>query len=461
MNKLLLLVLLISGMGVAQEETKINKYLKGIDVNEKTGIKRGDEWIVPPGDVSWEVNRMGILVMKDDKQGLLTERGNWVLKPDFTSIEEFHGPKSVIGYTVMNEKNEMAYYSLTGELIIPFALQDLECYRNMIVSIQGDFQAVYDLNGKVIIPLDLHQVDVYASNTNSIFIYKSGNNSIYLDMKETAPKNVTLMNHHYGALQTEVSIFDYYLFLCYLQNEPGSLQDPVTGQNYRAKDFFPDTTNIEAKFKPLWRQLIARISDSTSEFSEVEWMTDFLNEVSVYVPVKSDAKQKELLAFPVTGISHEAASKYAEWLSFMYLNYLSSGQQFTWKFELPTEEQWEELAFGGLGEARRSNQVLDSINKEGCFLFNYVGLPDCKSKAGYLKSTLGGGIAPVKSFNADFSGLYNVFGNAAEMTARPGISKGGSCVHKPYQAKIKHEIPYSGPQPWLGFRLIAIPVPVG
>lgn len=461
MNKLLLLVLLISGMGFAQEETKINKYLKEVYDNEQIGIKRGDEWIVSPGNVSWEHNRMGILVIKDDKLGLLTEKGDWILKPDYTDIQEFHGPKSVIGYTVMNEKNEMAYYSLTGELVIPFAPQELECYRNMIVSRRGDSHAVYDLKGQVIIPLDLHQVDVYASNTNSVFIYKAGQTSVFLDMKETAPKNVTLVNHYYGASQLEVSIFDYYLFLCYLQNEPGTLQDPATGQNYWARDFFPDTTRIENKFKPLWWELIARISDSTSEFSQVELMTDFLSKAYIHVPVKLNSKQKELAAFPVTGISHEAALKYAEWLSFMYLNYFSSGQEFTWKFELPTEERWEELAIGGLGETMRSKQVLDSVNKEGCFLFNYAGLPECKSMAGYLKSSLGGGTAPVRSFNADFLGLHNVFGNAAEMTANPGVSKGGSFVHKPFQTKVKYQIPYSGPQPWLGFRLIAIPVPIG
>lgn len=460
MKKLLLLTLLISQLNFAQETEKLNKYLKGVYDNEQIGIKRGDEWIVPPGDITWDVIQTGVLIVKNEKYGLLSEKGEWVLKPEFTDVQEFYGAKSVIGYTVMNEKNEMAYYSLKGELVIPFAQQELECYRNMIVSRQGDYNAVYDLNGQVLIPGDLHQVDVYASGTGSVFIYKGGQTSIYLDMKEMTPKNVTLVDHYYGTSKLEVSIFDYYLFLSYLQNEPGTLQDPVTGENYRAKDFFPDTTKIETKFKPLWRELIAKISDSTVEFQQMEVMSDFLNKVHVYVPVALNSKQLELAAFPVTGISHEAASKYAEWLSFMYMNYFSNGE-FTWKFQLPSEEQWEKLALESLGETMKANQVLDSVNKQGCFLFNYAGLPDCKSMAGYLKSSMGGGTVPVKSFNPDLLGSHNVFGNAAEMIAAPGISKGGSCVHKPYQSKIKNNIPYSGPQPWLGFRLIAVPVPFG
>lgn len=460
MKKILLLTVLLSQLSLAQETEKINKYLKGVYENEQIGIKRGDEWIVPPGDITWDVIQTGVLIMKNEKYGLLTEKGDWVLKPEFTDIQEFYGAKSIIGYTVMNDKNEMAYYSLKGELVIPFAQQDLECYRNMIVSRQGDSHAVYDLNGQVLIPKDLHQVDVYATNTGSVFIYKGGQTSVYLDMKEMAPKNVTLVDHYYGISQLEVSIYDYYLFLSNLQSEPGTLQDPVTGQNYQAKDFFPDTTKIEAKFKPLWRELIAKISDSTTEFSQSEIMSDFLNKAYIHVPLKLNSKQLELAVFPVTGITQEAASKYAEWLSSMYMNYFSNGE-FTWKFQLPTEEQWEKPALDGLGETMKANQVLDSVNRQGCFLFNYAGLPDCKSMAGYLKSSMGGGTAPVKSFNPDLLGSYNVFGNVAEITAAPGISKGGSCIHKPYQSKIKNRIPYSGPQPWLGFRLIAIPVPNG
>lgn len=460
MKKLLLLTLLIAQVNFAQEEEKINKYLKSVYDNEQTGIKRGDEWIISPGDVSWYVMQTGILVQKGEKYGLITEKGDWVLKPEFTDIQEFYGMKSIIGYTVMNDKNEMAYYSMKGELIIPFAQQDLECYRNMIVSRQGDYHAVYDLKGQVLIPRDLHQVDVYATNTGSVFIYKGGQTSVYLDMKEIAPKNVTLVDHYYGTSRLETSIFDYYLFLSNLQNEPGILQDPVTGNNYQAKDFFPDTTKIEAKFKPLWHELIAKISDSTAEFSELETLSDFGNKTFVNVPVKLNSKQLELAAFPVTGISQEAATKYAEWLSVMYMNYFSTGE-ITWKFQLPAEEQWEKLALDGLGETMKANQVLDSVNQQGCFLFNYAGLPDCKSMAGYLKSSMGGGIAPVKSFNPDFLGSYNVFGNVAEMLATPGFSKGGSCIHKPYQSKIKNKISYSGPQPWLGFRLIAVPVPIG
>lgn len=459
MKKLLLLTALLSQLSFAQEDGKINKYLKSVYDGEQIGIKRGDNWIIPPGDVTWNVIQTGVLVVQGDKYGLLTERGDWVLKPEFADIQEFYGTKSIIGYTVMNDKNELAYYSLNGELVIPFAQQELECYRNMIKSMQGDYQTVYDLKGQVLIPGDFHQVDVYATSTGSVFIYKGDQISVYLDMQEITPKNVTLVDHYYGTSRLEVSIFDYYLFLSYLQNEPGTLQDPVTGQNYRAKDFFPDTTKIEAKFKPLWRELIAKITDSTAEFSQVEVLSDFRSKTQIYVPLKLNSKQLELAAFPVTGISQAAASKYAEWLSFMYMNYFSTNE-FTWRFQLPTEEQWEKLALGGLGETMKVNQVLDSVNQQGCFLFNYAGLPDCKSKAGYLKSSMGGGIAPVKSFNPDFLGSYNVFGNVAEMLATPDFSKGGSCIHKPYQSKIKNNIPYSGPQPWLGFRLIAVPVPL-
>lgn len=277
---------------------------------------------------------------------------------------------------------------------------------------------------------------------------------------ELLPRNVSWVNKEYGAVRTEVSILDYYLFLSFLRYEPGGFKDPVSGEKLTLKTCFPDLGEVEGKVQPLWKALIAGLSDSLHQEAATEIMADFFSKIKVKVPLKLDPKQRELAAFPVTGISYEAATKYAGWLSYMYRTYFSEEEKYSWEFQLPTEDQWEELANAGLGEKMRQNQVLDSVNAEGCFLFNYANLPDCKSMPGYLKSSRGGGAAPVSSFNADFIGLHNVFGNVAEMIATKGICKGGSYEHKPYQAKIPVEIRYSGPKPWLGMRLIAIPVSI-
>ncbi|WP_343603842.1 SUMF1/EgtB/PvdO family nonheme iron enzyme [Fluviicola sp.] len=270
------------------------------------------------------------------------------------------------------------------------------------------------------------------------------------------PRNVVIVNTDYGALRTEVSIYEYYLFLSFLHSEPGVFQQ----RSNSPEAYFPDLNQVEPKVLGLWKSLIDGLSKPLSADGPTEALSDLALKVKIKVPVKLDAKQRVLAAFPLTGISYEAAVNYAEWMSFIYQKYLSEGDDYSWKFQLPTEEQWEEMALGGLGEKMKPNQVLDSVNAEGCFLFNYANLPDCKSLPGYLKSSLGGGTAPVKSFNPDFLGLHNVFGNVAEMTLTKGICKGGSYFHKTDEAKVPNQIPYAGPQPWLGIRLVIIPVPI-
>jgi len=53
-------------------------------------------------------------------------------------------------------------------------------------------------------------------------------------------------------------------------------------------------------------------------------------------------------------------------------------------------------------------------------------------------------------------GLYNMIGNVAEMTQRPGIAKGGSWYHQLSESKISDRQLYRGPQAWLGFRYVAV-----
>jgi hypothetical protein len=53
-------------------------------------------------------------------------------------------------------------------------------------------------------------------------------------------------------------------------------------------------------------------------------------------------------------------------------------------------------------------------------------------------------------------GLYNMIGNAAELTATPGIAKGGSFKNSIQDFTLKTDFPYVGPQEWLGFRCACV-----
>ena len=64
-------------------------------------------------------------------------------------------------------------------------------------------------------------------------------------------------------------------------------------------------------------------------------------------------------------------------------------------------------------------------------------------------------LAPSESYVANDYGLYNCSGNAAEMLAEPGKTKGGSWNSFGYYIRIDAEDEYAGftvPSPQIGFR---------
>lgn len=51
-------------------------------------------------------------------------------------------------------------------------------------------------------------------------------------------------------------------------------------------------------------------------------------------------------------------------------------------------------------------------------------------------------------------GIYNMMGNVAEMTATPGLAKGGSWIHPEEACTIDNQFSYTCPNEWLGFRCV-------
>lgn len=53
-------------------------------------------------------------------------------------------------------------------------------------------------------------------------------------------------------------------------------------------------------------------------------------------------------------------------------------------------------------------------------------------------------------------GFYNIIGNVAEMTATPGVAKGGSFKHTLAEAEPSRSQTYTGPCSWVGFRCACV-----
>jgi hypothetical protein len=168
---------------------------------------------------------------------------------------------------------------------------------------------------------------------------------------------------------------------------------------------------------------------------------------------------------PIVNISHDAAKLYCEWLTDVYNNIEHRKKEFAKvQFRLPSETEWERLAYGGKSERAYAWGGPNLRNAKGCFLGN-LDMSEVDKKESALAScescneyNLDGAIFPVnaETYIANEFGLYNMTGNVAEMVKEKGISKGGSWNTKGGIATINNKETFILPNAQTGFRVIMI-----
>jgi hypothetical protein len=176
------------------------------------------------------------------------------------------------------------------------------------------------------------------------------------------------------------------------------------------------------------------------------WLTLQINANSLRT--KNQRYQAErLLIYPIVGITAAQAQAYCDLLT----------EQRIAELEWNDEADGPEMIYG-LPATELYDRLLsqrDSTNGE-CALFNYSCEP-CQSRLKGRDAFIHPGreITPVDGYMPDWRGLYNLRGNAAEMTTVPGVAKGGSYAHPAKSALPGQQQRYTSPQPWLGFRCVA------
>lgn len=202
--------------------------------------------------------------------------------------------------------------------------------------------------------------------------------------------------------------------------------------------------------------------------------------------------------YPVVGISYEQAVAYCKWRSAVVSKSVLGSAEFQKKhpelrgydvmveYRLPTEAEWQQAAAGPLGSghtpaslvppspkarpkpvATRKEPGLDSCLvalripaasaiyklpynlRENYYTTETNQVFECSVKPGQL------GLEYVYVNPPNYLGLYNIIGNAAEMTTSKGVAKGGSFQSSMLNLKLESQQLYQGPQSWLGFRCVA------
>ena len=221
-------------------------------------------------------------------------------------------------------------------------------------------------------------------------------------------------------------------------------------------------------------------------------------------------RQSDFRLHPVVGLTWAQAGRYCRWRSALinkrfhsteYLKKHPKLRQYKFRVEyrLPAGREWELAAAGGLNPAQYPYGVvlppgpgspayrqqlvrpspavakamvvcLPTADQSGLIFhlpFNvleayYQHTPSqsfrCEALDGLIKQTTvtGNNGAQITentyAYPPNALGMYNMIGNVAELTATPGVAKGGSFRQSIKDVSVQTTIPYAQPQMWLGFR---------
>ena len=175
--------------------------------------------------------------------------------------------------------------------------------------------------------------------------------------------------------------------------------------------------------------------------------------------------------YPVVNIPYEGAVAYCKWLTVQYNQQHPEGKYVS--FRLPTEKEWRYAAGSknekaitpfphdniitkdpkSFGLKNTHISRLDGTEFSICYLGNI--------KTDSMRYQDDGGFHTVKSesYAPNPLGIYNTFGNVAEMTSTKGIIKGGSWADLFWECTFDKNATYSAPDPRVGFRIMMEVIP--
>ncbi len=241
--------------------------------------------------------------------------------------------------------------------------------------------------------------------------------------------------------QYEVTLGDWFAFMHSMYNSG------VPAENI---DMF--APKVEAVPEKLHNVLDVYLSQyENEEFSEDYQSGSNSNEP---FPIAIEGGLVELLEFPVSGISFHQVEEYLLWRGEL-INRDKRVEKtgYTVHARLPAPMEWDKVASThGPRDIENTTIYPDSMNTHGCYLMNVQYRAPCESTQ-FLIDRWGEGLFQAASYFPDISGLFDFFGNVAEMTNREGIAKGGSFRHWAREGWPGKKINYNGPTQWLGFRV--------
>lgn len=169
-------------------------------------------------------------------------------------------------------------------------------------------------------------------------------------------------------------------------------------------------------------------------------------------------RHKAFQDYPVVNISYEAAVAYCEWLTNQYHD-AAKKKHYNVVFRLPNTLEWQKAARGGHEGAMYAWEGVDVTDKKGNYMCNFrditttLRMPQPKEGKDAQPADHFLVTGPVDAYSPNKYGLYNMCGNASEMVAEKGFSKGGSWYSPREKVQIVQSEYYKKSEPYLGFRV--------
>jgi formylglycine-generating enzyme required for sulfatase activity len=167
--------------------------------------------------------------------------------------------------------------------------------------------------------------------------------------------------------------------------------------------------------------------------------------------------------YPMVGISYEQAIAFCKWRSdrvnekiYIKENKIDykPGDVYpdapkVYQYRLPTKAEWEKIAKVGYSE--RLAQKLEKKKYRNAEKTNFLNKNDTDTEELNHKGDI---TTKVDAYWPNALGVYNVFGNVAEMVAEKGIAKGGGWIHSEESVTLKNDFKFENPTDWIGFRCV-------
>ncbi len=259
--------------------------------------------------------------------------------------------------------------------------------------------------------------------------------------------------------QTEVTIDQYLAFIEHTTAD--------SSNSYIEKIWMPD----ECVLHPYLTDHVP-VEDVKNPKHSIYWIDEYkFQQEQNWPPKNKDKKIKEEwynpYNKPITGITYEQVMEFAKWCTsyynkMIYKKFGDVGKAVI--FRLLTPEEFADIEKRGIEQSKEKDSITRTMNinywkecknAEGCALCNCKGKDTCEGNKLYSGVYGDEGLYSVWTFNPNWFGLYNMQGNAAEMTSKKGIAKGGSYLQTAKECLPEAVQHYDKPEKWLGFRLVA------